>query len=231
MKKIIALLLPLFAVACAGQTERTMKLHVEQTVRIPVGYVTVSSGIYERGKEAATVENEGYAKLSRVVDVLKSMGYSRQHLEINSGEVNHRGYGDNEYYTSNSSITFDLKELDKLDTIRRNLTRAGANRFRIDSYSNAEEDSIFDAAYRSSIDKARRKAQRLLTDQNVRIGKILNMNERVEDLVKVSATQQEEAPAIKLRDDASFIQVDPLFHKKYYNRRIEFVIEFALEDG
>jgi uncharacterized protein YggE len=207
-----------------------MRLGVDQTIRIPVEYVTISTGITERGSEVTSVEQNGYEKIAEVVGLLEELGFNKDQLEINSGEVSGRWY-DEETFTFNSSIEFDLKDLDKIDTFRRALTDAGATSFRVSSFNNSKEDSILDAAYRDAINKAKRKSERLIANQSAEVGKILNLHENVKEVIETEAAlYSAEPPPIKLRGYAGLEKVDPLFNKEFYSKKIEFTIEFALGD-
>lgn len=231
MKKLFLFLLSIIAIACSSEKDQTIRLSVDQTVQIPIKSVTISTGIVERGEEPTAVEKNGYGKLAEVVKLLEDLGYDKKQLEINSGEVSYQPYNDEEPYSFSSSIKFDLNDTDKIDTFRRSLTNAGATRFNITSFKNSKEDSMYDAAYRQAINTAKKKANRLLSNQTVVVGKILNLHENVKETIEMDATNQlVEPPALKIRGNANLERVDPLYHKEYYTKKIEFNIEFALDD-
>lgn len=109
------------------------------------------------------------------------------------------------------------------------MLKQGVNSFNITAYKNSKEDSLYNNAYQQAIQKAKEKAQGLLTNQQLEIGKILNLSENVEETVEVVSTKQSEQTAkINLDADLAMESVDPLFNKQFYNQKIEFTIEFAL---
>ncbi len=231
MKKFILLFSVILFVSCTQENTNSIRLGVDQTIKIPVTYVSVSANIQLEDSDAATVEKDGYEKLSHAVNLLEKLGYEKEHLEINSGEISDRSYRDEKSYYYSSSIRFDISELDKIDTIRRALLQRGVNSFSITAYKNAKEDSIYDQAYQQAIQKAKEKAQGLISNQQLEIGKILNISENVKGTFGMPVTAfNEEEVYLSLDAELSIDPVEPLFNKRYYNKRIEFTIEFALEE-
>ena len=229
MNKLIFLLPLLLISSCSQDKKNSITLGVDQTIKIPVNYVSVSANIELHNSDASTVEENGYEKLSQAVSLLEELGYEKNQLEVNSGEIRNRSYREEQSYQYNSSIKFDIKELDQIDSIRHALLKQGINSFDITAYKNTKEDSLYDHAYQQAIQNAKEKAQGLLTNQQLEIGKILNLNESVEETFEIVATKQsKQAPRINLDADLKMEPVDPLFNKKYYDTRIEFTIEFAL---
>lgn len=159
-------------ISCSQEEKNSIILGVDQTIKIPVNYVSVSAGIQLENTDASTVEENGYEK---------------DQLEINSGEVRNQNYRDGQSYQYNSSIKFDIKELDQIDSIRRALLKQGVNSFNITSYNSSKEDSLYDHAYQQAIQKAKENAQGLLTNQQLEIGKILNLSENVEETFEVAS--------------------------------------------
>lgn len=229
MNKLILVFPLLLIVSCSQDKKNSITLGVDQTIKIPVDYVAVSANIQLENTDASTVEENGYEKLSQAVGLLEELGYEKDQLEINSGEVRNQSYRDRQSYQYNSSIKFDIKELDQIDSIRRALLKQGVNSFSITSYKNSKEDSLYDHAYQQAIQKAKEKAQGLLTNQQLEIGKILNLSENIEETFEVVSTRQsKQPPRINLDADLNMEPVAPLFNKKYYDKTIEFTIEFAL---
>ncbi len=227
---ILVLLTSLAITSCSTKPDQSIRLKVRHTIHIPVEYVTIYTGVYKKGTDANAIEKSGYDRLANVVALLEKLGYDDKQLEVNSGEMSKRFY-DEEIYEYNGSVKFDLKELDKLDTFRRELTKAGATTFSISSYKHSKEDSIYDMAYQNAIQKAKIKADRLISNQSVKIGKILNLHENVEEVIEMASTNQMvEPPPLKLSGMPSISPVEPLFNKEYYTKSIEFTIEFALKE-
>ncbi|MDZ7808762.1 MAG: SIMPL domain-containing protein [Gracilimonas sp.] len=229
MNRIIFFLLPVLMISCTQDDNRSIKLGVDQTVEIPVEYVSVIASLQLEGSEAASVEKKGYETLADAVALLNNLGYEGDDLEINSGEVSNRSYRDRESYHYNSSIQFDIYDLDKIDTFRRALTEKGVNTFRITKYKNMKEDSLYDVAYRQAIQRAREKAQQLIMNESVEIGEILNLSENVRETITFNEYELEEVIQTKQVAEMPAPPVDPLFNKPTYNRQIEFTIEFALQ--
>lgn len=229
MNKLLFLFPLLLFTSCSQDGKNSITLGVEQTVKIPVNYVSVAANIQLEDTDASTAEENGYEKLSQAVNLLEELGYQKDQLEINSGEVRNRSYSDRVSYLYQSSIKFDINELDQIDSIRRALLKEGINSFNITAHKNSKEDSLYDAAYQQAIQKAKEKAQGLITNQHLKIGKILNLRENVEETIEIISTMQaEQRPRIELDAPLAIAPVEPLFNKRFYDKRIEFTIEFAL---
>jgi len=229
MVRVLLVSISVLLMSCTQeQNMNSIKLNVNQTVKIPVEYVSVSAGIQLRDPDPVEVEKEGYDKLAKTVEVLKALGYEKQQLEIQSGQVRDRSYQEISYQYS-SSINFEVYDLEYIDTIRRALIKGGINNFSVTGYNNSKEDSLYDQAYQQAIAQARKQAQKLIQNEAVRIGEIMNLNERVEENYFFVTAMQEEQHMIELDAALDIESVDPLFNKEYYNRPIEFVVEFALE--
>lgn len=229
MDKFSLVLAFILLISCSQEEKNSIILGVDQTIKIPVNYVSVSADIQLENTNASMVEENGYEKLSQAVSLLEELGYKKDQLEINSGEVRSQSYRDGQSFQYNSSIKFDIKELDQIDSIRRALLKQGVNSFNITTYNNSREDSLYDHAYRQAIQEAKEKAQGLLTNQQLEIGKILNLSENVEETFEVASMKQPNQTArINLDAGLNMDPVAPLFNKKYYDKTIEFTIEFAL---
>ena len=229
LKRTLLFIFPVIVISCTQNDKRSIKLGVDQTIEIPVEYVSVRAGLQLEGSEAAKVEKQGYESLAEAVELLNELGYEGDLLEINSGEVNNRSYRNEASYEYNASIIFDIHDLDKIDTFRRSLTARGVNAFRIMDYKNSKEDFLYDVAYRQAIQRAREKAQKLIENESVIIGEILKLNENVRETVFFEQYEMDEVVQSRQAAEMPPPPVNPLFNKPTYNRQIEFTIEFALK--
>ena len=148
--------------------------------------------VSEHGSEPSTVEVNGYESLSQVVNLLHENGIPKDDIEIEAGQLESTPYRRNDRYEFNSTLRFDLADLDKIDTFRRAVVEAGGTSFRISGYGNRDEDSIYDNAYRDAINTAKIRAEKLLYNQPVRIGKVLNLHENIQETIEIIATAQNE---------------------------------------
>lgn len=229
MKNLALLFLSVLLLSCTQEPKNSISLGVEQTVQIPVEYVSVSASLQLEDTDPAKVEKEGYDKLANTVNLLTEIGYENEQLEINSGEVRNMSYRDSESFRYTSFILFDIYDLDQIDTIRRALIKEGINNFNITGYKNTKEDSLYDLAYQQAIDQARKQAQKLVQNEDVRIGEIMNLSENIQESAYIVSAMQMNDEVINLDAELSMDPVNPLFNKEYYNKTIEFKVEFALE--
>ncbi|MCC5913008.1 MAG: SIMPL domain-containing protein [Balneolaceae bacterium] len=222
----LILLSALLIQACNTGETNSIQLGVNNTVEIPVECVKLQITIGERGEIASETEESGYNKLAAVVTVLQDAGLPEDAIEITAGDLN-RVPNDNTYQF-NSTVRFDLADPDLIDTVRRAVISAGGTGFRVIGYGNAEEEEIFDRAYRNSIDVARERAERLVSDQDVRVGRILNLHENIREIVRTPQMDGSVNIDISGALDFGTSTVESMFRKETYNRSIEFNIEFEL---
>lgn len=220
MKKVIFLLATVLLVSCSKDPKNSITLGVRQTIKIPVRSVMVSAGIrLESTSGAASVEKKGYKRLAQVVSLLEKVGYDKDQLEINSGEVQNRSYRNKKSYQYRSSVKFTIKDLDKVDATRRALTQKGVNSFSIVEYKNPKEDSLYDAAYRQAIKKAKNKAQNLLSNQQVEVGKILSLSENTNQTLHAIGAKKSANQLVVMGYGAALPAVPPLFNKNITQRK------------
>lgn len=227
MKKLILFPLLLLINSCSTDYDRSIQLNVNQTIQIPIEMVTVNVMVTESGTDAESVERAGYEKLAKVVNLLRDNGMQDDDLEIEAGELTSNNYRGEATYQFSSSIVFDLMDTDQIDTYRRAIIGAGGTSFRISSFGNPDEEAIFDQAYQNAIDVARERADRLLSNQSVKTGEILKLQENIQDIIEISANRQmDRMESTQL--SAGMEPVDPIFSKEFYTRNIQFNIEFEL---
>lgn len=228
MKKLIVFTLFFTMVSCSVGNDRSVNLNVSQTVQIPVEFVTVSVMITEYGSDPVDVELKGYENLARVVGLLRDNGFQEEDIDIDAGQMSNVYHRREDPYEFNSKITFDIVDTDRIDTFRRAIVGVGGTSFQIESYGNTDEDSIYNEAYRNAIESARERVDRLLSNQNQSVGRILNLQENVRltaDLNLSSRTND----FMTMNESSEMESVDPMFRKEFYTKEIHFTIEFELD--
>lgn len=214
-------------VSCSTENDRSVKLNVNHTVQIPVEFVTVRVTISEYGSDPVNVELMGYENLARVVGLLTENGLHEEDIEIDAGQVTAEYYRQDDPYVFNSRVTFDIKDTDRIDTFRRAIVAVGGTSFEISSFGNSEEETIYDEAYRNAINTARDRAEQLLTNQNEKVGRILNLQEDIRHTVEMDQTSRSDG-LMAMNETNEMEPVDPMFRKEFYTKVIQFYIEFEL---
>lgn len=228
MKKLILFTLLMILVSCSAENDRSINLNVNHTVQIPVEFVTVTVTITEYGADPVNVELEGYENLARVVGLLLDNGFQEEDIEIDAGVLRAAYYRQGDPYSFNSKITFDILDPDKIDTFRRAIVGVGGTSFEITAYGNSDEETIYDEAYRNAINNARERAEELLSNQNEKVGRILNLHENIRISSDLDiATRSNDLMA--MNETSEMEPVDPMFRKEFYTRDIQFHIEFELD--
>ncbi|MCH8495125.1 MAG: SIMPL domain-containing protein [Balneolales bacterium] len=230
MYKLLFFSLIITLVSCTENKNQSIKLNVNNTVQIPVEYVTIMVTINEYGAEPTSVERNGYESLSKVVNLLQDNGIPNDEVEISAGELTTQYYRTTDPYEFRSTLTFDLTDLEKIDTFRRAIVGVGGTSFRISSYGNNDEESIYDNAYRDAINNARKRAERLLSNQPVKIGVVLNLHENVHEIVEtieiIETNQVDNIIELEAAFDLPYIE--SMFNKKFYTKTLRFNVEFEL---
>jgi len=212
--------------SCTTDQSQTIKLNVSNTVQIPIEFVTITVMVSEFGSDPSIVELSGYENLAKVVNLLRETGVDDDDLEIEAGQLTHSPYRGDDPFEFRTSIIFDLFDLDKIDTFRRAIVGAGGTSFRISSYGNKDEETIYDDAYRNAINIAKERAEKLLSNQSVKVGNIKNLHENIRETVEIIATAQTDYFAVYEEFDMQ--SVEPMFSKKFYTKNIQFNVEFEL---
>tara|TARA_R100001143_G_C3361089_1_gene135924 strand:+ start:23881 stop:24567 length:687 start_codon:yes stop_codon:yes gene_type:complete len=227
MKKLILYSLLFVMVSCSSENDRSVKLNVNHTVQIPVEFVTVTVTISEYGTDPVNVELMGYENLARVVGLLTENGLHEDDLEIDAGQVTAVYYRRDDPYEFNSKVTFDITDTDRIDTFRRAIVAVGGTSFEISSFGNSDEDAIYDEAYRNAINSARDRAEKLLSNQSEKVGRILNLQEDFRHTVEMAQASRSDNLMVMNETD-TMEPVDPMFRKEFYTKVIQFYIEFEL---
>ena len=228
MKSLSLLFIAIFICSCAENIERTITLNVNNSVQIPVEYVKVTVTVTERGEHPAAVELAGYESLSGVVNLLRESGFGEDDVKINAGAVSASRVRETPYQFQ-STLFFDMYDLDKIDTIRRAVIGEGGTAFLVSSYGNRDEESIYDEAYRSAIESARERADRLLSGEPLQAGNVLNLRENIRENVPHAPRDDDiEWVEINISAGLSIGSVEPMFKKEYYTKAVQFSVEFEL---
>jgi uncharacterized protein YggE len=228
MKSLSLLFIAIFICSCTENIERTITLNVNNSVQIPVEYVKITVTVTERGEDPAAVELAGYESLSGVVNLLREIGFGEDDVEITAGAVSATRVRDTPYQFQ-STLLFDIYDLDKIDSIRRAVIGEGGTAFRVSSYGNRDEESIYDEAYRNAIESARERADRLLSSEPLHAGNVLKLRENIRENVLVTASApMDEAIELNLSASLGLGSVEPMFNKEYYTKAVQFSVEFEL---
>lgn len=213
--------------ACDAGEPNTASIGINNTVEIPIEYVSIQATVSVSGSNASEVEEEGYEKMSEVIRTLRDAGFSDDAIRSDAGNVSTSRQQMEERHTYQAQVQFDLHEPDLIDTVRGELIAAGAIRFQVLGYGNTNEEEIFEEAYRNSIEEARERLQRQLGDQDVVIGPVLNIEENVS--VVISTPQRDDGAEIDISASLAFGTTrESLMTRTVYNKPIRFNIDFEL---
>lgn len=213
--------------ACDAGEPNTASIGINNSVEIPIEYVSIQTTVSVSGSNASEVEEEGYEKMLEVIHTLRDAGFPDDAIRSDAGNMRTSRQQMEERHTYQAQVRFDLHEPDLIDTVRDELIAAGATQFQILGYGNTNEEEIFEEAYRNSITEARERLQRQLGDEDVVIGPVLNIEENVS--VVVSAAQRDNRAQMDMGASLTFENTrESLMTRTVYNKPIRFNIDFEL---
>jgi len=164
---------------------RSINMSAEGKVTAKPDLATLSFAVVTQGKDAVKVQADNDAKMTTVMDYLKSNN-------VNSEDIQTSGYNLNPQYDYSSpniapgtisgynltqNITAKIRKLDTVPTILGGLTTKGINQINNVAYTIEDPDKLKQQARDFAIDKAKQKAKELADRIGVRLGKVINFSE------------------------------------------------------
>jgi uncharacterized protein YggE len=144
------------------------------TVNMTPDMVSFTVGIETDGKQVREIVAENNAKTARVLSRLKSAGVSSGELRTESFHVSSLDRGEHTVgYRVTSEIGVTRKTAKDAGELIAAAIEAGANQVRGPEFSVANEKSVQDQCIELAFADARRKAQKLATLSERRLGKVL----------------------------------------------------------
>lgn len=164
---------------------RSINMTAEGKVAAKPDLATLSFAVITQGKDATKAQTDNDAKMTAVIDYLKSNG-------INADDIQTSGYnlspqydysnpniapGTITGYSLTQNVTAKIRKLETVSTILGGLTAKGINQINNVAYSIEDPDKLKQQARDEAIDKAKQKAQELADRIGVRLGKVINFSE------------------------------------------------------
>ena len=163
---------------------KTVQMSADGKVTAKPDLAQLSFSVITQGKDAAKVQTDNDAKMSSVIDYLKTNG-------VNADDIQTSGYNlypQYDYtrtdatqqiigYNLNQNVTAKIRKLETVSTIVGGLTAKGINQINNVGYTIDDPDKLKQEARDQAIDKAKQKAQELADRIGVRLGKVVNFSE------------------------------------------------------
>ena len=193
MRRIIAgaafLLLPAMP-ACADQTQpHTIAVQGEAEMRLAPDLATIEVGVITQGTVVADVLAENSAKMSRVIEALRSLGIPDADIHTSTFDIQPRyekqiqGQYDEEalrpivgYLVSNKA-TVTVTDMTKIAKIIDDTVRAGANASGRVGFRVKNLTQYMDKARVAAMDAAHHKAEVLTAAAHVGLGQALSITD------------------------------------------------------
>lgn len=188
MKKLIAALLALVicAFGMSALAEET-ELSVSGTgvVSVLADQVSVTLGVTETNKEVKAAQESVNAKINAIYDALIAAGVEEKNIGTSQISISAE-YSDSSIlrsgmeltgYTASNTITIQSKELDKVGAYIDLAFEAGANTLDSIDFSSSDTESAKLEALKLAVQNARDKADAIADALNMKIGKVVQVNE------------------------------------------------------
>lgn len=163
---------------------RSISMSAEGKVAAKPDLAALSFSVVTQGNEAAKVQTDNDAKMTRVIDFLKSNGVTEEDIETSGYNLYPQyDYSSPNYsqeiigYNLNQNVTAKIRKLETVSAILGGLTGKGVNQINNAAYSIDDPDKLKADARNEAIDKAKEKANELADRLGVKLGKVINFSE------------------------------------------------------
>ncbi|MBS0150245.1 MAG: SIMPL domain-containing protein [Nitrospira sp.] len=188
----ILLAVPVTTLAHDETTSATSTLTVSETGIVPHAPDTafVTFGLETAGKSLADAQKRNSTVMNKVMDRLRELQIDKERIQTSSFTVSpqYRPLPNRPTETSpatpeiigyvvNNMVTVEIRALDKVGIVIEEVLKAGANSFQGLHWGLREEQSVRLSALKQAAAKAREKASVLSESLQVRLVRVLSVNE------------------------------------------------------
>ncbi len=181
MKKIFLYTLGLIFLisACSDEeTEPSITVEGNATVKMPVAYVKFNVGLNERGEELQPLVQQSYQTMLDLKNLLlEEWNIPDSLVMTNESSVSKYRIDRNEfafYFEQTMTVTLDSLEL--YETLRRDLIEAGATEAEIIYFGNFNSEKYKEKAWHQAYKNALKKAKGLASSAGLSIGEPQSIN-------------------------------------------------------
>lgn len=168
------------ALGCSKKEPRsTIAVHGEGAVKMPVEFVTFNVGFEDKSADVKSLMKNSHQKMLRIKKILlDTWGIPDTLLHTDDSSIRriYNRESSQTLYRFSQTITVTLDSLDLYETLRQDLSNAGANRFAILSFGNFNPTKYAKKALKKAYDNALEKAKLLAASAEVGLGEPLKID-------------------------------------------------------
>jgi len=152
-------------------------------LRIQPDQVVLSLGVESRGKELIQTKEKNYKIQNDAISYCKSQGIPDKYIQTDFVRINpHYSYGNDviiDYYSVVQSVSIIIEDLEKYEQILTDLLNIGVNKVNNIEFrtTNLKENRY--KVRKMAIKAAKEKADFLTSEIGIKLGKIINIGETV----------------------------------------------------
>lgn len=166
-----------------GQPEG-LNVSAEGVVYATPDIAKIYVGVHETGREASPIENELSTRINKIKDKLRELGVATEDIKTTDFNI-YPEY--NSYlpastptiraYTGRHILEVTVRDLDRVNAIADAVIASGANEVQNISFTVEDPDTLLEEARTQAIQKAKDKAKQLADAADIRLGRLLSINE------------------------------------------------------
>ncbi len=154
----------------------------EGKVSVKPDSARVSAGVTANGPSVVQVQDQMNSIINKVTAAIKAQGIESTDLQTSTYNVNPRydysaGTQKINGYEARTSLTINVKDINKLNAVIDAATGAGATNVSNLGFQNADNQQALDQARKLAVEDAKKKAQNIAGIAGFQLGKIVNYSE------------------------------------------------------
>lgn len=175
---------PSASAADPAEAPRTITVTGEGRANAAPDMAVISIGVQSEAATAAAALRQNSADMTATIDKLKKLGVADRDIQTSGLSVNPRyNYEKNRSkpevigFTASNSVTVRLRDLSSAGEVLDQAVQSGANSLGGVSFAFSEPKPLYDEARRDAVADAKAKATLLTDAADVRLGKLLYIQE------------------------------------------------------
>ena len=141
-------------------------------------------GVHQNGREASGIEDQLSTRINAIKDKLRELGVASEDIKTTDFNIypEYNSFAPNSTptirsYTGRHILEITVRDLTRVNTIADATIAAGANEVQNISFTVEDPDSLLEEARAQAIQKAKDKAKQLADAADIRLGRIISINE------------------------------------------------------
>ena len=163
---------------------RTITVSAEGKTTVAPDLAQFSFSVVTQGKDPDQIVDENNKKVSAAIEFVKSRGIEAKDIKTSGYNLSPDYQYDEDLrrsfivgYTITQSVNVKVRDFDKLPKVLSGLTPVGVNQISGISFTVEDPEKFMREARKIAFERAKAKAQSMASQNGVRLGKVVNINE------------------------------------------------------